>query len=198
MAARTTKREKRASLVEGRSPVKAAALAVLLEGPTYGYEVAKRINRRMGSSWQVQQKHIYTVLKQLEDAGLVWSERQPIDDPPYWRRFYHPTDAAEEARREWLVTPPASSILRADIHARLAFSGDEDIPALLRALEQWRVDLLEEIEENASTETPRVSWLGTIMSLYRSAVDKRLKAEVEWVGEACRTLEAAEAEYRPG
>jgi DNA-binding PadR family transcriptional regulator len=192
-----SKKEKRASLVEGRSPVKAAALAVLLERPTYGYDVAKQINRRMGASWHVQEKHIYSVLKSLEADGLVRSERRPIDGPPYWRRFYHPTDEAVRARQEWLITPPAGSILRADIHARLAFSSDEDIPELLRALSQWRVDLLEEIEENAETETPRVSWLGTIMSLYRSAVDKRLKAEVEWVGEACRALEEAVAEQPP-
>jgi DNA-binding PadR family transcriptional regulator len=185
---------KRASLVEGRSPVKAAALAVLLEGPTYGYDVAKRINRRMGASWHVQAKHIYPVLKQLEEAGLVRSEEREIDDPPYSRRFYHPTDLAVQARRDWLITPPATSILRADIHARLAFSFDEDIPELLRALNELRVDLIEEIEENAETETPRASWLGTIMSLYRSAVDKRLKAEVEWVGEACRALEEVVAE----
>lgn len=190
------KKEKTASLVEGRSPVKAAALAVLLEGPTYGYDVAKRINRRMGASWHVQAKHIYPVLKQLEAAGLVRSEEREIDEPPYSRRFYHPTDRAVQARQDWLVTPPAASVLRADIHARLAFSSDENIPELLRALNELRVDLIEEIQENAETETPRVSWLGTIMSLYRSAVDKRLKAEVEWVGEACRALEEVVAEQR--
>lgn len=177
-------------------PVKAAALAVLLEGPTYGYEVAKRINRRMGSSWRVQPKHIYPILKQLEDAGLVWSEERPIDEPPYSRRFFHPTEEAVRARREWFVTPPAASIVRADIHARLAFCSEAEIPELLRALNELRVDLLEEIEENAQTETPRVSWLGTVMSLYRSAVDKRLKAEAEWVGEACRTLDEVLAEQR--
>lgn len=189
-------REKSASVVDGGSPVKAAALAVLLECPTYGYEVAKRINRRMGPSWHVQAKHIYPVLNQLEADGLVWSEHRRIDDPPYSRRFFHPTGEALRARQEWLTTPPVTSIVRADIHARLAFSTEEDIPELLHALNALRVDLIEEIEENAETETPRVSWLGTIMSLSRSAVDKRLKGEVEWVGEACRTLEEALAEQR--
>jgi DNA-binding PadR family transcriptional regulator len=185
-----TKTEREGSLVEGLSPVKAAALAVLLEGPTYGYEVAKRINRRMGASWRVQEKHIYSVLKSLEKDELVRSEERRTDAPPYWRqRFYYPTDEAVRVRREWLITPPSTSVVRADIHARLAFCDEDEIPELLRALDEWRVDLLEEIEENAETETPRVSWLGTIMSLYRSAVDKRLKAEVEWVGEACRVLE---------
>jgi DNA-binding PadR family transcriptional regulator len=187
---------KRASLVEGRSPLKAAALAVLLEGPTYGYDVARQINRRMGASWHVQAKHIYAVLDQLKDAGLLRSEIHEVGDPPRSQRFYYPTDVAEQARRDWLITPPSASILRADIHARLAFCTEEEVPMLLRALNEWRVDLLEEIEKNAETGTPRVSWLGMIMSLYRSAVDKRLKAEVEWAGEACQMIEEFEGERR--
>jgi DNA-binding PadR family transcriptional regulator len=187
--------QQKATLVEGRSPLKAAVLAVLLlEGPTYGYDVAQRINRRMGASWHVQAKHIYKLLEQLEKAGLAWHEDRPINVHPYTQRYYHASDEAAEARREWLVTPPAASILRADIHTRLAFCTEEEIPELLRALNEYRIDLIEEVEENAETETPRVSWLGTVMSLYRSAVDKRLKAELEWVAEACRALEEALAE----
>lgn len=187
--------QQKATLVEGRSPLKAAVLAVLLlEGPTYGYDIAQRINRRMGSSWHVQAKHIYKLLEQLEKAGLVWHEDRPIDAYPHVQRYYHASDEAARARREWLVTPPAASILRADIHTRLAFCAEGDIPELLRALNEYRIDLIEQVEENAETETPRVSWLGTVMSLYRSAVDKRLKAELEWVAEACRALEEAVAE----
>jgi hypothetical protein len=92
------------------------------------------------------------------------------------------------------VTPPAASTLRADIHTRLAFAGEEEMPELLRALNEFRIDLISEIEENAETETPRVSWLGTVMSLYRSAVDRRLNAELEWVAEACHVLEEASSE----
>lgn len=174
--------------------MKAAILAVLLEGPTYGYDVAQRINRRMGASWHVQPKHIYKLIGQLEQAGLVEHEERPIAVHPYKRRYFHATEEAVRARREWLVMPPAASTLRADIHTRLAFSTAEDIPELLRALNELRIDLIAEIEENAETETPRVSWLGTVMSLYRTSVDKRLKAELEWVGEACGALEEALAE----
>lgn len=184
-----------ATLVEGRSPLKAAVLAVLLEGPTYGYDVAQQINRRMGASWHVQPKHIYKLLEQLEKVGLVWHEDRPIDVHPDTKpkRYYYASDDAVRARREWLVTPPATSILRADIHTRLAFCNEEEIPELLRALDEYRIDLIEEVEGNAETETPR-AWLGTVMNLYRLAVDKRLKAELEWVAEACRTLEEAVAE----
>jgi DNA-binding PadR family transcriptional regulator len=188
--------KQKAALVDGRSPLKAAVLAVLLEGPTYGYDIARQINRRMGTSWHVQAKHIYRPLEQLEHAGLAWSEEQSVDEFPYTRRYFHASDEAVRARREWFATPPTASILRADIHTRLAFCTEDEIPELLRALGEYRIDLIEEIEGNAETETPRVSLLGTVMSLYRSAVDKRLRAELEWVAEACRALEEALAEQQ--
>ena len=190
-----TSRQK-ATFVEGRSPLKATVLAVLLEGPTYGYDVAQQIARRMGASWHVQPKHIYKLLEQLEKAGLVWHEDRQIGAHPHTKakRYYHVSDEAVRARREWLVTPPAASILRADIHARLAFCNEEEIPELLRALDEYRIDLIEEVEENAEIEMPGVSWFETTTSLYRSAVDKRLKAELEWVAEAYRALEEAVAE----
>jgi DNA-binding PadR family transcriptional regulator len=190
-------REKKTSLVEGLSPIQAAVLAVLLENPTHGYDIAKQINRRMGASWRVDPKHIYAVLDKLEKAGLVLrSQERTIDDPRHSRGVYYLTDAGEQTRRAWLITPPTVSILRTDIHTRLAFATKEEIPELLRALNERRVDLIEEIEENAQTETPGIAWLDTIMSLYRSAVDKRLKAEAEWIGEACLVLEAVAAEQR--
>jgi DNA-binding PadR family transcriptional regulator len=186
----------REAQIDGKSPVKAAVLAVLLDAPGHGYDVARRLNRRMGSSWTVRPKHIYSTIKQLEQDGLVCAKEQHLDKPPYRRTVFHPTAHAEQARREWLAERPASSFVRSDIHARIAFSSEQDIPELLRSLAERREDILEEIEENAATETARVCWLGVSMSLYRSAVDKRLKAEMEWIGEACRELEAHLAEQR--
>jgi DNA-binding PadR family transcriptional regulator len=170
---------------------RAAAVAVLIEAPGHGYDVARRVNRRMGVSWRVQEKHIYAILGQLQEAGLVSSQKEPCDEHPYVRKVYHPTEKALQARAEWFAASPAMGIVRADIDARLAFSTEADAPELLRALDEYRADLLEAIEANAATLTPAVSWLGRVMSLSRSAVDRRLKAEIDWVGEARRELEGA-------
>lgn len=51
---KATEDEARASLA--RSPIKAAALSVLLERPGHGYDVAQRINMRLGPSWQLEAK----------------------------------------------------------------------------------------------------------------------------------------------
>jgi DNA-binding PadR family transcriptional regulator len=174
--------------LEGKAPVKAATLAVLLEAPGHGYDVAKRINRRMGS-WAVDPKHIYEPLKQLEKAGLVWSREEPIAGPPGFRKVYYPTEAAKQARLDWFGSPPAMSVLRADIHARVAFSDEEDAPALLRALGEYRTDLLEAIEENARAwAAPKGSWLGFVIGHLRDEVDKQCKAEIEWANGICKDL----------
>jgi DNA-binding PadR family transcriptional regulator len=187
MADRRTSKE---AALDGKSPVRAAVLAVLIEAPGHGWDVARRASRRMGVSWRVEPKHIYPYLKRLEADGLVRSERETSERPPYVLDVYYPTEKAEQARREWLARPPTTGIIRTDLQVRLAFSSEADIPDLLRALAERRVDILEEIEENAASETARVSYVGTIMSLQRSSVDRRLKAEMDWIDEAGRELEA--------
>jgi len=176
--------------LDGKSPIRAAVLAALIEAPGHGWDVALRASRRMGSSWRVEPKHVYPYLRRLKASGLVRSEQRPWKRSPYVREVYYPTEKGERARREWLAAPLSTGAVRTDLQVRLAFSNEQDIPALLRALAERRLDILEEIEQNAACETPRVSYVGTIISLQCSSVDKRLKAEMEWIDEAGRELEA--------
>jgi DNA-binding PadR family transcriptional regulator len=125
--------------LDGSAPIKAAVLAVLLEAPGHGYDVATRVNKRMGT-WAINPKHIYEPLKQLEKAGLVRFRREPIDEPPGFRKVFYPTEAARQARQDWFASRPALSVLRADIHARIAFSTEADAPELIRALAEYRAD----------------------------------------------------------
>jgi DNA-binding PadR family transcriptional regulator len=175
--------------LEGKAPVKAAVLGVLLEAPGHGYDVAKRLNQRMGT-WILNPKHIYEPLKQLERAKLVRSQREPSPDPPGFRTIYYPTDAARGARDAWFGSPPALSVLRADIHARLAYSTPEDAPALVRSLHEYRADLIEAIQDNAVTwAAPKGSWLGFVIEHLRAEVDKQCEAEIEWANKLRADLE---------
>jgi DNA-binding PadR family transcriptional regulator len=174
--------------LDGKAPIKAAALAVLLEAPGHGYDVATRINKRMGT-WAIDPRHIYEPLKQLETAGLVWFRKEPIDEPPGFRKVFYPTEAARQARQDWFGSRPALSVLRADIHARIAFSTEADAPELIRALGEYRADLLEAIERNAITWAgPRGSWLGFVIEHLRTEVDKQCEAEIEWVNAISQDL----------
>ncbi len=190
MADRKDRKEIKKVTLDGKSPIRAAVLASLIESPGHGWDVARRANLRMGVSWRVEPKHIYSYLERLEADGLVRSEQKSFKRQPYVRDVYFPTEKGRQARRDWLATRPKSSVVRTDLNVRLAFSTEEDIPDVLRALQERRLDLLEEMEENAACETLRFSYVGTIISLQCSAVEKRLRAEVEWIEEAKSELEA--------
>jgi DNA-binding PadR family transcriptional regulator len=176
--------------LDGKSPVRAAVLAAVIEQPSHGWDVARRANRRLGATSRVEPKHVYSYLDQLEDEDFVRIQRESFERPPYVRNVYYPTLKGEEARREWLATPLNTGIIRTDLEVRLVFSTEQDIPVLLRALGERREEILEEIEENAASHAVRVSYLATIINLQRSSVDKRLKAEMEWIEEASKELEA--------
>lgn len=174
--------------LDGSAPVKAAVLAILMEAPGHGYDVAKRVNKRMGT-WAIDPKHIYEPLKQLAKAGLVRFEKEPIDEPPGFRKVFYPTEAAKQARKDWFGSRPAQSVLRADIHARIAFSTEADTPELIRSLAEYRADLLQEIEQNAMTwAEPPGSWVGFVIEHLRTEVDKQCEAEIEWVNTLSKDL----------
>ena len=192
------RRTSKEATLDGKSPIRAAVLAVLIEQPGHGWDVARRAIRRMGTSWRIDPKSVYPYLEWLEREQLVRVQRETSERPPYVRDVYYPTVEGEQARREWLAAPLVAGVTRTDLEARLLFSTCEDIPDVLRALSERREQILEEIEENAASHAVPVSYLATIINLQRSSVDKRLKAEREWIEEATQELEASRDKRLPG
>ena len=187
MGARRTNKPAR---LDGKSAARAAVLAVLVEQPGHGWDVARRASRRLGSLWSFDTKHVYDHLRRLEAEGLARLQREDFEHPPYHRDVYYATDEGVEARKEWMSAPLAEgAVARSDVELRLLFSTRRDIPVLLRAVVDRRAELTREIDENASSSTVPVSYLGAMINLQRSSVDKRLKAEFEWLAEARRELE---------
>jgi DNA-binding PadR family transcriptional regulator len=175
--------------LDGKSPIRAAVLAALIEAPGHGWDVARRAHLRLGSSWGVDAKHVYSYLKRLLNDELIRVQREPSDRSPYVLDVYYPTEKGKQARRAWLATRPRAKVVRGDLNVRLAFSTEEDIPELLRAFAERRLDVLEELEENAARQTPQVSYVGTVIGLQCSAADRRLTAEKDWIDEVLRKLE---------
>jgi PadR family transcriptional regulator PadR len=69
-------------------------LAVMEEGPAYGYEMTKRLRAR-GLS-MVGEGSIYPLLARLEREGLVETERVASNGGPP-RKYYRPSSAGRRA-----------------------------------------------------------------------------------------------------
>jgi DNA-binding PadR family transcriptional regulator len=74
--------------------VRLALLSLLGDGPKHGYQLMKDLQDRAGGAYRASAGTVYPTLQQLEDEGLIESEKQG------GRRVYSLTDAgrAELAR----------------------------------------------------------------------------------------------------
>jgi DNA-binding PadR family transcriptional regulator len=188
VAARKTRKN---APLGGKSPIPAAVLAAVIEKPGHGWDVASRAGRRMGSAWRIDSKHIYSYLDRLEEQGLIRSQREPAGRKGEVRDVYYPTKEGEEARREWRTTPIKQGVIRTDLDVRLLFSAKEDIPDLLDRFGEREERVLEEIEEAEADETPDVSYLALVINAQRASIERRLRAELEWIEDTRRKLELA-------
>jgi DNA-binding PadR family transcriptional regulator len=71
--------------------VRAAALALLAEGPMNGYQIIQQINERSGGLWRASPGSVYPALAQLEDENLI--EQQGGERG---RRAYQLTEQGQE------------------------------------------------------------------------------------------------------
>src|SRR3954447_20914315 len=81
--------------------VRQSLLAILDQGPCYGYQLRSEFDRRTGSTWPLNVGQIYNTLERLERDGMV--ERGEADEQGhvYWQI----TDAGSAEVAEWLSSP---------------------------------------------------------------------------------------------
>jgi len=87
----------------GRGDVRAAILALLLEGPRTGYQIMSEISERSGGAWKPSPGAVYPALAQLADEGLI------VGEESNGRRTFSLTDAGrayveenpDKARGAW-------------------------------------------------------------------------------------------------
>ena len=85
--------------------VRHALLALLSEGPKYGFQLAQEFEAGTGEMWPLNTGQVYSTLQRLERDGLV--ESDDADDGT--QKGFHITDAGREELDDWLHTPPDTS-----------------------------------------------------------------------------------------
>jgi DNA-binding PadR family transcriptional regulator len=180
------------------SPLKGAVLGLLIERPSYGYELANRLSARLGPAWQIAPKSIYPLLDQLERAGLAKSVVEPNPTSPRQQRtVYYPTEQAPAALSHWIGTSTPKEPLRADLQAKIAVARIEDAPRLLRMLDNYERECLELLEATCEEQLSIQSWRTLLMDLTLEAADAHLRAELEWVTLARRRIQEYSGRAEP-
>ncbi|MDN3356146.1 PadR family transcriptional regulator [Actinomadura sp. DC4] len=102
-----------------KGDVRAAALALLAEGPRNGYQIIQEITERSHGIWRPSPGSVYPALQQLEDEGLVRAEEEG------GRRTYrltgegrtHVADNREELTEPWAAVAESVSEEMVDLRA---------------------------------------------------------------------------------
>jgi DNA-binding PadR family transcriptional regulator len=81
--------------------VRQALLALLEQGPMYGYQLRTEFERRTGATWPLNVGQVYTTLTRLERDGLVAESGADAEG----HVVYRVTDAGREEVATWFTTP---------------------------------------------------------------------------------------------
>jgi DNA-binding PadR family transcriptional regulator len=76
-------------------------LALLDQGPRYGYQLRTEFESRTGATWPLNVGQVYTTLNRLERDGLV----EPAGADAEGHVFYAVTDKGRAELRAWFGTP---------------------------------------------------------------------------------------------
>jgi DNA-binding PadR family transcriptional regulator len=81
--------------------VRQALLALLEQGPMYGYQLRSEFERRTGSTWPLNIGQVYTTLTRLERDGFVAEDGADGEG----HVVYRVTDAGRDEVASWFTTP---------------------------------------------------------------------------------------------
>ena len=172
--------------------VRQSLLAILDQGPCYGYQLRAEFDRRTGSTWPLNVGQIYNTLDRLERDGLV--AKGAADEQGHV--FYTITDAGSLEVSEWLDSPvdrgqTARDELAIKVSVAATLPG-VDVAAVLRTQRRAsaaRLAALTRAADAGSAEGPE----GLARALVADAQLFQAEAEVNWLDRVRERLDAEPA-----
>lgn len=159
--------------------VRQSLLAILDQGPCYGYQLRAEFDRRTGSTWPLNVGQIYNTLERLERDGLVERGEPDEQGHVYWQI----TDAGSAEVATWLSSPvERGQATRDELAIKLAVAAT-----------------LPGIDVSAVIQTQRTASLRQLQSLQRAKYaggDPDGPQELAWSLVVDSMIFAAEAEVR--
>jgi DNA-binding PadR family transcriptional regulator len=169
---------------------KNAVLGLVIERPGYGYELARRLQERFGSSGFAP-TGVYSALDQLSSDELVrsaGSRGDAVNERAAPRTIYEATPKGVDRFEEWMLGGSSLAPVRDELYMKIALSRPHNLPRLIelaRAQEQACLARLEDLKGGATrSRRPPRAWSEVAVLLVRDAEIRQLQARVEWLQKA--------------
>ncbi|GAA2819789.1 helix-turn-helix transcriptional regulator [Kitasatospora paracochleata] len=170
-------------------------LALLDQGPRYGYQLRTEFEARTGATWPLNVGQVYTTLGRLERDGLI----APAGEDDEGHLFYAVTEEGRAELRRWFDTPvPRTNPPRDELAIKLAMAvtvPGVDVALVLQAQRRHSMQALQDYtrlkgralaaDTGAGSD---LAWLLVVEQLIFQA-----EAEIRWL-DHCETRLARHAE----
>ena len=173
--------------------IRQSLLAILDQGPCYGYQLRSEFDRRTGSTWPVNVGQVYSTLDRLERDGLVRKTQAGAEG----QNYYEITADGRAKVALWLSSPvERSSAARDELAIKLAIAvtlPGVDIANVIQVQRNATLRALQELTRSKNaTDDPesaeQLAWLLVIDSMIFAA-----ESEVRWLDHSETRLARAAA-----
>jgi DNA-binding PadR family transcriptional regulator len=183
-----------------RSPVSWALLGLVIERPSYGYELVQRFERSYGDELELSSpSQIYTALDSLARRELI--EELPMGGPEVVRQpkpHYRATARGVRSYQEWLIAHVSEERRRSRLFARqLAALAP---PAALAVIERYEHACLEEGSKHPVRSGGEIAdgTGGLVSRLLLEEERLAVAARLSWIEYARREFSALSAQRSKG
>jgi DNA-binding PadR family transcriptional regulator len=174
--------------------IRHSLLALLSEGPKYGFQLRQEFESSTGEVWPLNVGQVYTTLQRLERDGLALSDDVEEDER---QKNYRITEQGSEELTRWLRTPPDLSepprdelVIKVLVASRLP---DVDVYEVIQVHRRYIVQLMQQWTHLKEDE----SRFDIAFALAVDAELFRLDAVVRWLDAADGRLHRAAFETPP-
>jgi len=169
---------------------KNAVLGLVIERPGYGYDLARRLQERFGSSGFAP-TGVYSALDQLTSEALVRSAGRRdngANERAAPRTIYEATPKGIDRFEEWMLRSSSLAPVRDELYMKLALSKPHNLSRLIELAQAQEEDCLARLAHLKRPATrPRggpTAWPEVAVLLVRDAEVRQLQARVEWLQKA--------------
>ncbi|MGW5190617.1 helix-turn-helix transcriptional regulator [Kribbella sp. NPDC004138] len=178
--------------------IKHGLLALLQDGPKYGYQLRGEFEAATGATWPLNIGQVYTTLTRLERDGLVQAaaaRAATVEDDG--RSMYEITGAGRDELAKWFETPVTrESRPRDELAIKLALAlavPGVDVGAVVQRQRMSTMQSLQELTRlKRNSSDGEISWQLVVESMIFGA-----EAEIRWLDHCEAMLLRHRATPRP-
>ncbi len=171
--------------------VRHALLALLSEGPKYGFQLRQEFEEGTGDVWPLNVGQVYSTLQRLEHSGQIESDNSADDGP---QKVFRLTEEGRSELHHWLSSPtdmasPPRDELVIKVLSALRVPG-VDVNDLIQLHRRYLVELMQQWTHLKDDEAD----FDLAFALVVDAELSRLDSVIRWLDQAEGRLKRAELE----